>query len=483
VDSSDLVYLPACELLRLFHAKKLSPVEVLRAQIERIHSIGQQVNALTHVHFDEAMVAARESEGRYMRGEPRPLEGITVALKDEYDRAGWITTAGSKLFADDEKKQNHPVVDKLLDAGAVLHVQTTAPEFYLLGVTWSDLWGVTRNPWNLAYTPGGSSGGSAAALASGMTTLATGSDMGGSIRIPCALTGLYGFKPPYGRVASPGESGLLVHASHGPMARNFVDMVLLQNVMSGAVPGSLTAIKPKLDLPLDYPTITGWKIAFDMTQGWAQLDVDVRSATFDALRALERAGAVIEEVDLKLATSSLEIRDAIEKALFSTALGAELAELAPQTTHLTTYAQRFVRIAAKMSPKDAHEAAEAAMRIHDALQQLVFQQGFKALVCPTVATTRIPADFDPTSDELIINGKKLDPYAGWFLTSVFSLLNWYPVINAPTGYARNGLPTGIQIVAAPYDDIAAATVASAYSYAATDFFAPDSRPQFRTKRC
>ena len=131
-----------------------------------------------------------------------------------------------------------------------------------------------------------------------------------------------------------------------------------------------------------------------------------------------------------------------------------------------------------MNPKHAKEAAKTALRMHESLQQHVFQKGFSALVSPTVATTRIPAAFDPTSDGLVINGKTLDPYAGWFLTSVFSLLNWYPVINVPAGRTSNGLPTGFQVAAAPYDDITAAAVASAYSAAAPAFFAPSSRPDF-----
>jgi amidase len=250
---SRIAFLAAHKQLSLFRAGILSPVEVLKAQIDRIESANGALNALTFRHFDEAMEAARTSEARYLQGDPRPLEGLTVAVKDEYGKSGWIVTEGSKIHERAVQHHNHPVIDKLLEAGAILHVQTTAPELYLIALTWSDLWGVTRNPWNPDCTPGGSSGGSATALAAGMTTLAIGSDMGGSIRIPCALTGLYGSKPAYGRIASPDPSALVPHASPGPLARDFRDLVLLQNVMSGPAPECPAVLRPKLELQFDYP--------------------------------------------------------------------------------------------------------------------------------------------------------------------------------------------------------------------------------------
>ena len=136
-------------------------------------------------------------------------------------------------MADNLLEHNTPVVDLLERAGAIFHCQTTVPEFYFIGQTWSKLWGVTRNPWNLDKTVGGSSGGSGAALAAGMTTLATGSDMGGSIRIPSAFNGVYGFKPPHGRVPLTPGGEVMPQGTSGPMARSFADLVLMQNAMTG----------------------------------------------------------------------------------------------------------------------------------------------------------------------------------------------------------------------------------------------------------
>src|ERR1700728_4979141 len=148
-----LAYLPAHRQIELFRHRRFSPLDVLEAQIRRIEAGSQSINAVTCTHFDEARLAAKESEVRYHRGEARALEGVSVAVKEEYESAGWKATAGSVIFADRNADQTHPVLDKLRAAGAILHIQTTVPEFFLLGVTWSDLWGITRNPWNPDFTP------------------------------------------------------------------------------------------------------------------------------------------------------------------------------------------------------------------------------------------------------------------------------------------------------------------------------------------
>ena len=148
---AELCLKPASELRKLFALKKLSPVELLKAQIDRIEALNGLVNCITFRHFDEALKAAAESEARYMRGEPRPLEGLTVALKDEHNRTGWAVTMGSLIYKDaPPATENAAIVDMLEAAGAVMHIQTTVPEMYLEGTTWTRLWGVTRNPWKSA---------------------------------------------------------------------------------------------------------------------------------------------------------------------------------------------------------------------------------------------------------------------------------------------------------------------------------------------
>jgi Asp-tRNA(Asn)/Glu-tRNA(Gln) amidotransferase A subunit family amidase len=474
-DHENCAWLSATEQIEAFRRGTLSPVDVLTAQIGRIEAHGDRLNAITYTHFESALAAARESERRYREGNAHRLEGVTVAVKDEFARDGWNVTQGSRVFKNDRQKEDHPVVAKLLQAGAILHVQSTAPELYLLGVTWSDLWGVTRNPWNSDITPGGSSGGSAALVAAGMATLAIGSDMGGSIRIPCTLTGLYGSKPAYGRIPSPDPSALVPHASPGPLARSLPDLMLLQNVMMGSAPGCPSTLRPKLDLemPRERPKR---RLALSLNQGWAALDADVIAAVRQAAGALERAGHTVEEIALDLGTDGHSLRATIEKALFSTALGAELIELGSKRHELTSYARRFVDLAGSLGPLDANEAAEKTLQFYKAIEEAVFAKGFDALISPTVATTRIPAAFDPTKDTVRIGDRLVDPYSGWFLTSVFSLLNWMPVINVPASLTANGVPCGLQIATRPYEDAIAYEIAAGYAEQAEPLPFADNDP-------
>jgi Asp-tRNA(Asn)/Glu-tRNA(Gln) amidotransferase A subunit family amidase len=478
----ELIYTPATELLQLFRTRKLSPVEVLKAQIQRFEAVGPKVNPFTFTHFDEALKAAQESEQRYRRGEARPLEGLTVALKDEYEREGWITTAGCKLLKDNVSRGNHPATEKLLQAGAVLHAQTTVPEMFILPVTWSDLWGVTRNPWNLAYTPGGSSGGSAAALAAGTTTLATGSDMGGSIRIPSAFCGLYGFKPPFNRNATEPAGAFFTQAVSGPMARTFGDLVLLQNVMSGPAVYNPSALRPVQELPQNYESIKGWRIAYSMDQTWAEIDDEVRRNTEQALRVLADQGAIVEEVDLKLGLSGVDIRDAILKALLTGPFGADMADLLEHAEHLTCYGRYVATVASTaMGARQARESSQVALKLYAALQDNVFLKGYRALVMPTTGTNHVKADFNPLVDPVSINGKPIEPQAGWLLTPFFNLCSWNPVVAVPTGQTSIHVPTGMQIAAETYDDVTAFRIAAAYARGAEAYYTGKRFPDFRNQ--
>src|SRR4051812_546686 len=416
---NELIYMSARRQLALYKKRKLSPIEVLESQIKRTAEVNPKINAVTFFHWRGARTAAKNSENRYLRDEPLPLDGVTVAIKDQFDKIGWKITAGSKLV-NTVCKSNHPLVEKLIRAGAVLHMQTTAPEFYLVPLTWSDRWGITRNPWNLEVSPGGSSGGSAAAVAAGMATLAIGSDMGGSIRIPASLCGLYGYHPPYGRNSGTISDALLINASSGPLARSFSDLVLLQNILVGPIEGA-TSIRPVFQLPSRYPSIKGWKIAVSLDQSWAQVDPEVRAQTRSALSILRNANATVHEVDLDLQMNTAGIRQAIEMALFTTSVGGELAEMDSRQAKMTTYGRRFVKLALGMTPKHAKKASEIAKKIIGAIEKAFFAKGYRVLIFPTTKTTAIPAAFDPSKHLLRINGVRVDPYVSLMLTSIFNL--------------------------------------------------------------
>ena len=477
----EFCYMPAFELLKRFRARQLSPVEVLKAQIKRYESVGSQVNCGTYTHFDEALQAAQESEQRYQKGDPRALEGITVGMKDEDGLAGWTMTAGSLLLKDNKLERNTPVADKLIEAGVVMHLQTTVPEFYAHACTWSKLWGVTRNPWNLHYSVGGSSGGSGAALAAGITTLATGSVMGGSIRIPSSFNGVFGFKQPHGRVpVVPGDE-IMPQSTSGPIARTLQDLALFQTVLCCPHRGQMSALRPKLDYPTSYPDIKGWRIAYSPNQGWGTIDPDVERNTNTALKILEQQGAFVEQVDMNW--NGAEIITTVMKSLLATGMGSMLAPLMEPSLQeqMTSYGRYFVELAqqelgAKQLAETQGYAAERFREYDD-----LFAQGFRAFICPTVATNRVPADFDPVAPDatLTINGKAVNPQTGWALTSAFNLMYTIPVVNAPTGFDANRVPTGMQIAARSYDDLIAFQVAAAYAQAAPPLFAGDCLPDFR----
>ena len=297
---NDLIYLPATKAIQSFAAREISPVELMTAVIEQAEKVEPKINAFSEVLFEQALRQAQKAEKVYHdhKGVPRPLEGLPVALKDEHFIEGMLGSEGSLLRKEHIARETHPIVERIMAAGGIVHARTTTPEFSVAGFTHSKVWGVTRNPWNLEYSPGGSSGGSAAALAAGTTILATGSDIGGSIRIPASFSGVVGYKPPYGRVPALPPFNLDHYCHDGPLARSISDCILLQNVISGPHPSDIASLKPGISLPHDYQDISGMRIALSITLGDFIVDPDVEKNTRIAAEALRQAGAVVEEVEM-----------------------------------------------------------------------------------------------------------------------------------------------------------------------------------------
>lgn len=459
--TTQLCYLPAHEAIRLFESGGASPVELMREVLQRAEQLTGSVNATSAIHAQTALAAAHVAESRYRSGTQRVLEGVPVAIKEETSVAGWRRTIGSLLW-DEVPTAHHPMVDKLLAAGAIPHIQTTVPEFCVLGQTLSRRFGVTRNPWNLALTPGGSSGGAGAALSAGMTPLATGSDMGGSIRIPAALGGLYGFKPPFGRLASaPGEE-LFAFAVEGPMTRDFSDLVLMQNVVAGPHPATYSGM-PYQALPSVYPDLDGTRIAVAFLSGRQNLCADTRRNIERACAVLEQRGARIEPVELSwdLGRCGAVLIEAIFGLFFDEYLQKfPTAALSQATPYLRWLMQRYCG-----KRNSIMQAAVLALELHQDLQYKLWDRGVTALICPTVLTTTIAADLDVTQQRSVdIEGGAVDSYLGWVATTPFNLLSRYPALAVPTGMAASGIPTSMQIVAPPFGDAAAFRVA--YHHAA-----------------
>ena len=445
---NDLHYLGAVEALALFKAKKLSPVELMDAAIARAEATAPAINAVSQSFWDRARDAARKAEAKYARGaRTRALEGLPLAVKDEEPIAGLPASSGCLALKDERADETSYIVERCFRAGAIMHARTTTPEFSCAAVCHTRLWGVTRNPWNTRFTPGGSSGGSGAMLAAGATTLATGSDIGGSIRIPAACSGVVGFKPPYGRNPQGHVFNLDFYCHSGPMARSVADCALLQNAMAGPHPRDIASLKPKLRLPLRYAPIKGMKIALSMDLGYCRLDADVRRNTEAFAARLRDAGAVVEEVDIGWTPRVLTAAMNYLGHLF----GNIMAPVLRRHRHeMTNYATAFGDFGARTTAADFLDSLEVAGEMYDALGPIL--ERYQALICPTNALAAVAADFDPGRQRLEIDGGEVDPMLGWVMTYPFNVMSRCPVLQLPSGRDRNGVPTGCQIVGRTYDD-------------------------------
>ena len=290
----------ATEAVEAFGAKKLSPVELMNSVIARCEEVNPKINALTTTFFDRVRQQAKDAEGRYAKGDGRlrPLEGVPVSIKDFHPVKREITTLGSKIFEQFRPDYTAPTVQRLLEAGAIMHCRSTTPEFAYSGVTDSPLWGITRNPWNLDYTPGGSSGGGAAAVAAALTTIADGTDGGGSIRIPSSACGVVGNKPPFGRNPLDLDHPLESQLHYGTITRSVADAALMQNVTSGPHLGDICSLRERVIIPEQLEGIKGWKIAFSMNLGYFEVDPQVQRNTLAALETFKALGCTINHVDL-----------------------------------------------------------------------------------------------------------------------------------------------------------------------------------------
>ncbi|RKT88905.1 aspartyl-tRNA(Asn)/glutamyl-tRNA(Gln) amidotransferase subunit A [Saccharopolyspora antimicrobica] len=457
---TELTHLDAVTALRAFRGLELSPVELLDALIARIERANGDrqtgVNAFTETLFDEARAEAKLAESAYLRAaraqEPTaPLLGIPVAAKERHSLAGRRIEQGLAAHAGRVAEVDHPVIERIQRAGGIVHARTTTPEFSCATVTHSAMWGVTRNPWNLDATPGGSSGGAGAALAAGMTTLATASDIAGSTRVPAAFTGTVGYKAPYGRI--PGLPPLSAdwYRGDGPMGRTVADTALLASVMSGRHPVDHTSWGPEgvpIVLPEDpVDALRGIRIGFSPDLGAFPVEPEVEAATADVVARLEKAGAVVVPVDLPW-TGEQVVRTIF--AHFGQILAPAMTREAGAVTELAPYAQRFIA--------DARRAAERDDLVNSFVLDAAMQRelaaamaGVDVLLCPTNAVTALTAD-DNYLDGIDIAGHHREHYWAAHLTSPFNVANRCPVLAVPSGTASNGVPTGVQVVGHPFDE-------------------------------
>lgn len=447
---TDICYMTAYELAKKYRDRSLSPVEVMKKLIERAEKINPSLNAFTYTFYDEALLLARKAEERFFKNKVnlRVLEGIPIGIKDENALKGKPMSNGSLILKDTISEYNSPVNERVLKSGAIVVARTATPEFSCAGYCHNKVTGITRNPWNLDFTPGGSSGGSGAALAAGMIPLATGSDIGGSIRIPASASGVVGFKPPYGRNPDDSPLNLDFFCHVGPMARSVGDAAMLQNIMAGPHPSDIASIRPKKTVPLSArKNLKGIKVGWSLDLGAFEVDIEVRKNFLKSLEILRDFGVELEEISLPWKTYMLEACLDYLYHIF----GAWIDEIVKGKEHLVTpYAKEMAVLGKKSSAKKYLRALEVVNDMYASFGPMISKK--TAFLCPTLGIPAVKADHDQSKDKVFINEKEVNPLLGWCLTTPFNALSRLPVISVPSGFAKNNVPTGIQIVGKSYSD-------------------------------
>ena len=473
----DLCYLSAMEALARFKAHTLSPVELVDALIKRVEEVNPLINAFNMCFFDEARDAAKKAEAKYQSKstQQRPLEGIPIAIKDGHRLKDAISTAGTKVLANNRDIISEIHIDRLLDAGAIPLARSTCPEFMCTPYTNSPLWGVTHNPWNTAYNPGGSSGGAAAALAAGMVTIADGSDYGGSIRIPASCCGVFGYKPSSGRVPLYSNWAFDIYDHAGPLSRTVADGALMLNVMSGIHPLDPLSQRQSVKIPADLPDIRGFKIAVSPNLGYFEVDRDVAANFLNAVEAFRELGCSVETVELPWTSATLGAWMDHSCGAFATWI---LPLLGLWRYELSDYVLEIARRGEKITMTDIYRGYQVASGMYGSLGPIL--EKYDLLLCPTTALPAVPADFSFVKQSLEINGKPVDPYIGWCMTYPFNMLGMLPVASVPSGFASNGVPTGLQIVGRSFDDIPVFQAAAAYESIRPWLNTMEARPHLLT---
>ncbi|MEP3245827.1 MAG: amidase [Sneathiella sp.] len=437
--SEELAYASAAQLLEGYKSGTLSPVEATKAALSQIAKYDGALNAFVFVDEEGALAAAKASEERWRSGRPAGLvDGIPTTIKDIMLMKDHPTLKGSKLVDPAGPwKDDAPAVARLRENGAVLLGKTTTPEFGWKGVTDSPLSGATRNPWNPETTPGGSSGGASAACAAGMGVLHTGSDGGGSIRIPAAFAGIFGLKPSFGRVPVWPASAFGTVSHVGPMTRSVSDGTLMFQAMLGFDSRDWYAL-PETDQ--DYRqclegSLKGRKIAYSRNFGYASVEPDVARLVDEAVDLIRGLGAEVEEID-----PGFENPGEIFRTLWYSGAAYAMKDVSDaQLDLLDPGLRNVVEEGQKISLTDFMDASVA--RTDLGAKMRAFHETYELLITPSLAVTAFPVNqLTPKSNSTEGNWVDWTPFSYPFN------LTQQPACSVPCGLAGNGLPVGLQIV-------------------------------------
>ncbi len=461
MDNVELAFTPATELARLIRDRKVSPVEALENTLARIERINPAINAYVTVAVDAARAAASQAEEVLQRGQPLgPLHGIPVAIKDLTPTAGIRTTFGSRLFENNVPTEDALIVTRLKAAGAIVVGKTNTPEFGAGSNTTNAVFGPTRNPWDTALSPGGSSGGSAAALAAGLCPIAEGSDHGGSLRGPASLCGVIGFRTSAGRVPKYPSGWLYdTFSVTGPMARTVGDTALMLSVVAGPddrvpiaidEPGNIFADAARGD-------VAGMRVAWSRDLG------GLTPVSRDVSTALEGAARTWASLGCEVVEDQPDLHDAREmipvlRAMRNAATHQHVLDRVDEIDN--TFCREFLEKGKQLTALEVARAEAQRSQLYERTRR--FFERYDLLVLPTSAATAFRVE-QPYSDN--VDGLPVSRLEGSILTYAITMTG-LPAISIPCGFSPNGMPVGMQIVGRRHAEATVLRAAAAFERAA-----------------
>jgi len=456
----ELCYMSALKMAEAIRKQEISCVEVVDTILERIEKINPKINAYCTVLTEEARQAAKEADEAVKQGKHLgPLHGVPVSIKDLIFTKGIRTTFGSKIFENFIPERDAIVVQRLKAAGSIILGKTNTPEFGYKLVTDNLLFGVTRNPWNLNLTSGGSSGGAGAAVAAGLGPLAVGGDVGGSIRVPSSFCGIFGFKPSFGRIPRyPELPGWETLAHNGPMTRTVRDAALMLDVTAGphdadrlSLPDEkVSYLKSVESKPKEL------KVAWSIDLGYAVVDPQVRTIVEKAVKVFEGLGWKLQEANLNFGDPEPIFRTMVlaeAAAALIDATGEWEDKIDPPLARLVEYGKDVSAIDYVRATFQRKEFWEKVYK---------FFEKYDVLLTPTLAVP--PFAIEEGMGPRVIDGKKVS-ILGWMAFTFPFNLTGQPAASVPCGWTREGLPVGLQIVGRRFDDATVLQVAAAFEEA------------------
>jgi len=454
----DTAWVSAAELARQIRKRELSPVELMASTIARIERRNPSLNAFVYLDFDQAMQSARAAEAAVTSGAALgPLHGVPSAIKDLFDfKPGWPATFGGiRALRDQVIDAYCPFAERMEAAGAIFVGKTNSPIMGLRGIADNYLFGPTHNPFDLSRNPGGSSGGSAAAVADGLVSIAEGTDGGGSIRIPAAWCNVYGYRSSFGRVPFGGRPNAFASLNpflfEGTLTRTVEDAALGLQVIAGPDPRDPFSLTDTPDFAAGLSrSLSGWRVAYSPDLDVYPVEPAVAGVVAEALGGFVEAGATVETVKLGITRSQHELSDVWNRLIMPLNIasleglkGSGIDLMRDHPEDLPPEYRRWIEVGYGLSAMDVWNDQVIRTEIYDAIESVL--QRYELLVTPTLACMPVKNSADGnTLGPSHVNGEEVDPLIGWCLTYVTNF-SGHPSASIPAGLS-GGLPVGMQII-------------------------------------